>query len=151
MIKIPSKINIQEIKKILIKQGFKIIKIKKKPLNKDYRSFYFTVFASFILIAFFSVLPTIQTHISKAIFNSQLIENTSKMDFEKTLTGKEIIKKEDKGLSLKNLFDDIFDFQELPTDTVRLNAETLRELFKETKYNLKDVRKNKVVKGPWSQ
>ena len=34
----------------------------------------------------------------------------------------------------------------LPSDTVRLSAITIEELFKTTKYNLKDVRKNKLVK-----
>ena len=34
----------------------------------------------------------------------------------------------------------------LPTSTVRLSASTIKQLFKDTKYNLKDVRKNKLVK-----
>ena len=29
---------------------------------------------------------------------------------------------------------------------VRLNAETIKQLFKDTNYSLKDVRKNKIVK-----
>ena len=38
------------------------------------------------------------------------------------------------------------DFDDSPTDTVRLSASTIEELFKSTNYNLKDVRKNKLVK-----
>ena len=38
------------------------------------------------------------------------------------------------------------DFDESPTDTVRLSASTIEELFKSTNYNLEDVRKNKLVK-----
>ena len=52
----------------------------------------------------------------------------------------------DEGLNLKNLFDDVFKFDDLPSDTVRLSASTIEQLFKETDYNLKDVRKTKLVK-----
>jgi len=52
----------------------------------------------------------------------------------------------DEGLNLKNLFDDVFRFDDLPSDTVRLSASTIEQLFKETDYNLKDVRKTKLVK-----
>ena len=34
----------------------------------------------------------------------------------------------------------------MPTDTVRLNATTIEQLFKDTNYNLKDIRKTKLVK-----
>ena len=44
------------------------------------------------------------------------------------------------------MFFDIFEFEGAEEDTVRLSASTLKQLFKETKYNLKDVRKNKIVK-----
>ena len=40
----------------------------------------------------------------------------------------------------------MFKFDQLPTDTVRLNASTIEQLFKDTNYNLKDVRKTKLVK-----
>ena len=39
-----------------------------------------------------------------------------------------------------------FKFDDLPSDTVRLSASTIEQLFKETDYNLKDVRKTKLVK-----
>ena len=52
----------------------------------------------------------------------------------------------DEGLDLKNLFEDIFKFDQLPTDTVRLSASTIEQLFKDTNYNLKNVRKTKLVK-----
>ena len=35
---------------------------------------------------------------------------------------------------------------ELETDTVRLNASTIKQLFEETDYTLKDVREKKLVK-----
>ena len=45
-----------------------------------------------------------------------------------------------------DLFSDIFEMDELPTDTVRLSASTISQLFKDTNYNLKDVREKKLVK-----
>ena len=44
------------------------------------------------------------------------------------------------------MFFDIFEFKGVEDDTVRLSASTLKQLFEETKYNLNDVRKNKIVK-----
>ena len=41
---------------------------------------------------------------------------------------------------------DIFSLNDLETDTVRLNASTIKQLFEDTGYNLKDVRKKKLVK-----
>ena len=78
---------------------------------------------------------------------SKEITNKSKTNFEKVLDGG-VLKnpKLDEGLDLKNLFDDVFRFDDLPSDTVRLNASTIEQLFKDTNYNLKDVRKNKLVK-----
>ncbi len=76
------------------------------------------------------------------------IENNSKQNFQKVLEGKSIKKNEkiDYGLDIKNLFEDIFSFEQVPTDTVRLSASTIKQLFKETNYNLDDVRKKGIVK-----
>jgi Bax protein len=41
---------------------------------------------------------------------------------------------------------DIFSLNELETDTVRLNAATIKQLFEDTNYTLEDVRKKKLVK-----
>ena len=34
----------------------------------------------------------------------------------------------------------------MPTDTVRLSASTVKELFKDTEYDLNEIRKSKLVK-----
>ena len=44
------------------------------------------------------------------------------------------------------MFEDILMFDEKPSDSVRLSAATIEELFKSTNYSLEDVRKNKLVK-----
>ena len=41
---------------------------------------------------------------------------------------------------------DIFSLNDLETDTIRLNASTINQLFEDTNYKLDDVRKNKLVK-----
>ena len=69
------------------------------------------------------------------------------MNFQKVLDGKSIDQKNiDEGLNIENLFEDIFSIEEVPTDTVRLSAETINELFRDTKYDLDIVRKKKIVK-----
>ena len=52
----------------------------------------------------------------------------------------------DKILNEQDLLVDIFSLNDLETDTVRLNASTIKQLFEDTNYTLKDVRKTKLVK-----
>ena len=143
----PLKLN--QIKDFLLKKGITVIKKKKIIfLNKDLRSLYLTVLCSIGIIMFSFVLPVILEFKNNTILASKEIENNSKSNFEKVLDG-EVLQKSseiDEGLNLKNLFDDVFKFDDLPSDTVRLSASTIEQLFKETDYNLKDVRKTKLVK-----
>ena len=71
--------------------------------------------------------------------NKQTVDNSSSLDFQKVLEGKAIDNENlDKGLDIKDLFDDIFSLNEdAQTDVVRLNASTVKELFKDTDYSLK--------------
>ena len=46
----------------------------------------------------------------------------------------------------KDLLVDIFSLNDLETDTVRLNASTITQLFEDTNYTLQDVREKKLVK-----
>ena len=52
----------------------------------------------------------------------------------------------EKILNEKDLLVDIFSLNDLETDTVRLNASTIKQLFEDTNYTLNDVRKTKLVK-----
>jgi Bax protein len=125
-----------------------IKKNKKNFFRNDYKSLYLTTICSLFIISFFFSLPIIFEFKKNTIDVSKEIANKSKSNFEKVLDGESLEKtsKIDEGLDLKNLFDDVFKFDDLPNDTVRLNASTIEQLFKETKYNLKDVRKSKLVK-----
>ena len=138
---------LDHIKEFLLKKGFTTIR-KKKFLSNDSRSLYLTFLCSIGIIVFSYLLPTIIEFKNNRILASKEVQNYSKSNFEKVLDG-ESLKKDsniDEGLNLKNLFDDVFKFDDLPSDTVRLSASTIEQLFKETDYNLKDVRKTKLVK-----
>ena len=142
-------LKLDQIKDFLLKKGLTVIKKKKIIfLNKDLRSLYLTVLCSIGIIMFSFVLPVILEFKNNTILASKEIENNSKSNFEKVLDGEALQKSSgiDEGLNLKNLFDDVFKFDDLPSDTVRLSASTIEQLFKETDYNLKDVRKTKLVK-----
>ena len=71
-------------------------------------------------------------------------ENNSKNNLKKLLE-KETTKLDEK-LNKMFLYEDVLKFDEQPSDVILLSAATIEELFKSTNYNLKDVRKNKLVK-----
>jgi len=142
------KITFQQVREFLFKRGLVAIEKNKKNFLKDrFKGFYYTLISSFGVIILFSLLPFIFEYKKNNFDISKEITNKSKSNFEKVLDGG-VLKnsKLDEGLDLRNLFDDVFRFDDLPSDTVRLNASTIEQLFKDTDYNLKDVRKNKLVK-----
>ena len=142
------KLNLSIIKSILLEKGF-IIKKKKNFFNyNNLKSFYLTSIFSLFLVIFSFILPLSLNIKKDLVVAKSTIENNSKKNFQKVLEGKSIKKNEkiDYGLDIKNLFEDIFSFEQVPTDTVRLSASTIKQLFKETNYNLEDVRKKGIVK-----
>ena len=143
-----NKLSLAKIKNILLKKGYKIDKKPSKSLGKDIKNFFYLSLFSFFLIGFFGVLPKVTSLTSNIFSKSEIVENNSKKNFEKVLSGKELelSPEEKKKITFKDLFFDVFDFDEVPTDTVRLSASTLEQLFKETKYDLDDIRENKIVK-----
>ena len=142
------KISLSSLKKIINEKGF-VLKKKTNFFNfKELRSFYLTSLTGFILIIFFSLIP-LSVDIKKDIeLSKQTIDNSSSIDFQKVLEGKAIDNESlDKGLDIKDLFEDIFSLNEdAQTDVVRLNASTVKELFKDTDYSLKNIRETKKVK-----
>ena len=138
-----------------IKNLYKKFNLKKKidfnKKNKNtnvFLSFYYTILSSSLLILFFYLLPYFSNFVDKNFHKSQIVLNSSKSDFNKVLEGKELKKniEENDELNAKNLYDDIIDIEDVPSDVVRLSAPVLEELFKDTKYNLKKIRKDKIVK-----
>jgi len=119
---------------------------KFKGLNSSLKSFYYTGLTSLTVVLFFFVTPKFVILKNNLFVKSIEIKNESKSNLEKVLSGKKI--KEEQADELDNLqiFEDIFQYEDIPTSTVRLDASTIKQLFKDTKYNLKDVRKSKLVK-----
>jgi Bax protein len=120
-------------------------KIKKKE-NEKYNigTISRTLLSSIIIISVFFVTPLIVGFVKNSSLISADFENNSKNNFKKLLEKKDI--KSDKVINRQLLFEDILIFDEKTTDSVRLSAATIKELFKSTNYNLRDVRKNKLVK-----
>ena len=141
------KLSLIKLKKILADKGFTIKKKKSNFFLKDLKSFYFTALSGLILILISSLIP-LSVNIKQDInVSKSTIDNNSNVNFQKVLDGKSIDQKNvDEGLNIENLFEDIFSIEEVPTDTVRLSAETINELFRDTKYDLDIVRKKKIVK-----
>ena len=141
----------KELKKILSKQG---IVIKRKPFSNinfrfdEFKSLYLTGLASFLIVTFSFIIPLSVDIDNQIASNNQAQINNSKTDFQKVLSGESIDDKEkvDEGLDLSNILEDVFKFDELPEDTVRLSASTIEQLFKDTNYSLSEVRRTKKVK-----
>ena len=143
------KINISSIKKILLNKGYKIYKDQKKSIHKDFASFYYTAIIGIFLIFFFSFTPKAALLTDKIFSEQVIVENTSKFNFDRALNGKkelDLKPKEKAKISFKDMYFDIEEkFDDIPSDLVRFNASTLDQLFKDTKYSLKEVRKTKLV------
>ena len=138
-----NKISILEIQKYLKKKGFNVSK-ESKNNKESLGSLSRTFISSLIIISIFSILPTILEFTEDRKLLSKDFENNSKSNLKRLLKDPE--SKLDSDLEEKFLFDDVLAFDVVPTDTVRLSASTIQELFKSTNYNLADVRKNKLVK-----
>ena len=94
---------------------------------------------SIILIFFFYSMPKI---VDFTINENAEYQNNSKTILANTLNNKtDNAKENDQVLDENDLLVDIFSLNELETDTVRLNAATIKQLFEDTNYTLDDVRK----------
>ena len=138
-----------EIKKFLQKKGLRIIKnntrIKTYQKYNNIGTFSRTFISSLVVISFFILLPIFSEFKNENRTTAKEFENNSKSNFKKALDNEKIVKV-DEDLNEKYLFEDVFKFNDLPTDIVRLSAKTIEQLFKDTNYNLKDVREKKLVK-----
>jgi len=100
--------------------------------------------SSFLVVLFFYCTP-----IFINFLNNQDLEfkNNSKAILAYTLSNEGNEKTLDNQiLDEKDLLVDIFSLNDLETDTVRLNAATIEQLFEDTDYKLDDVREKKLVK-----
>ena len=103
--------------------------------------------SSIIVITFFYITPIMISFGSFNFFKNDEYQNNSKAVLAYTLNNKKSgLIENDEVLDEKELLYDIFSLNDLETDTVRLNASTIKQLFDDTNYKLEDVRETKLVK-----
>ena len=123
-------------------------KILNKDSKKNYKKFYKFSIASIVLIFSFFSLPSIDRYLEDNFSKKKTVINISKKKFELALNSKkgeiEII---DESSNLENVYDDIdvFSSNDQNINTSRLSASTIEQLFKDTDYSLKKVKKTKLV------
>ena len=113
--------------------------------SKSFNAISRIILSSFVIVSFFYTVPIFINFADKNL-NTKEFKNDSKKILAYTLNGKKQKKKNNKNSSEKDLLLDIFSLNDLETDSVRLSAATIKQLFEDTDYSLKDVRKNKLVK-----
>ncbi len=121
-------------------------KINLKFLDqKSFKPFYKILLSSLVVASFFYLMPIMINFTKTKTF---VFKNNSKEILAYTLKndGKNLNEKEESFLDENDLLKDIFSLNDLETDTVRLNASTIKQLFEDTNYSLKDVREKKLVK-----
>ncbi len=103
--------------------------------------------SSLVLISFFYATPIMINFGNENFFYKNEFQNNSKAVLAYTLNKKNNISNDvNEILDEKDLLNDIFSLNDLETDTVRLNASTIKQLFDDTNYQLDDVRETKLVK-----
>tara|TARA_B100000787_G_scaffold124952_1_gene94254 strand:- start:945 stop:1985 length:1041 start_codon:yes stop_codon:yes gene_type:complete len=117
------------------------MKIKK---NKNLENLSRTLLASISIISFFYISPLLVEFSKNTSIIYSSYENNSKNSLKKLLNKNDF--ESNQAVNRIFLFEDILLFDEKPTDSIRLSAATIEELFKSTNYSLDDVRKNKLVK-----
>ena len=96
--------------------------------------------SSFALISFFYIMPLFISF-TENNFNTKEFKNDSKKILAYTLNKQNENKENTKSQREDDLLIDIFSLNDLESDTVRLSASTIKQLFEDTDYNLQDVRK----------
>ena len=126
------------------KNYYRIFKLFKYFDKKEIGSIPRVLLSSLILMFFFYLAPLLVEFVTK---ENQEFQNNSKAVLAYTLNSKNNNSTErNEVLNEKDLLIDILSLNELDVDTVRLNASTIKQLFEDTDYKLRDVRETKLVK-----
>ncbi len=104
------------------------------------------ILSSVLVILFFYSLPIVINFTTNKIESSAGIQNNSKAILAYTLNKKSSNSSNSLVLNEDDLLIDIYSLNDQETDTVRLDASTIKQLFEDTDYKLDDVRKKKLVK-----
>ena len=117
----------------------------KKNLNifekKNFNTITRFLLSSCMLVSFFYIIPIFINFAEKNLKNEEFTNNSKKI-LAYTLN----TKNSNQTINEEEVLFDIFSLNNLESGTVRLSASTIKQLFQDTDYNLKDVRKKKLVK-----
>ena len=102
--------------------------------------------SSLVLVLFFYSLPLVINFTNNKIETSSGIQNNSKAILAYTLNKQSSNNLNTQKFNEEDLLIDIYSLNDQETDTVRLDASTIKQLFEDTDYKLDDVRKKKLVK-----
>jgi len=130
-------------KKIFKKNRIKPFKVFDE---NDLNSLPRIILSSLLVILFFYSLPIVINFTNNKIESSAGIQNNSKAILAYTLNKKSSNSSNFQTLNEDDLLIDIYSLNDQETDTVRLDASTIKQLFEDTDYKLDDVRKKKLVK-----
>ena len=121
----------------------------KKDINYQYNKSFNAIsrifLSSLMIVSFFYITP-IFINFAEKNFNTKEFTNNSQKILAYTLNSKNQDKEDNQAMKEEDLLLDIFSLNDLESDSVRLSASTIKQLFEDTDYNLKDVRKKKLVK-----
>ncbi len=122
-----------------------------KQIRKRKNLFKFTTISFFVILSFFS-LPTIKIFIDKNLNYKKTIITNAGVNFDQELEKRKKVpngetETQNNKLSLKNIFADIdfFNTDDEGQNSIRFDARTIEQLFKDTNYNLERVRETKLV------
>ncbi len=125
----------------------KNIKIFKTLDENNLGSIARILLSSFLLIFIFYSLPLIINFTNNKILNTKEFKNNSKVILAYTLDKKNNANLNDsENFDERDLLVDIYSLNDKETDSVRLDASTIIQLYEDTDYRLDDIRKNKLVK-----
>ena len=119
------------------------IKAFKVLEENDLHSLPRILLSSVLLILFFYSLPIVINFTNNKIESSAGIQNNSKAILAYTLNKQSSNSLNNQKLNEEDLLIDIYSLNDQETDTVRLDASTIKQLFEDTDYKLDDVRKKK--------
>ena len=101
--------------------------------------------SSFLTISFFYIAPIFINFADKNFYTKEFTNNSKKI-LAYTLNKEDKNKKENETLNEEEVLVDIYSLNNSETEAVYLSAALINKLFKETDYNLNDVRQKKLVK-----
>ena len=131
-------------KKIIKNKNIKVFKILD---DNNLGSIARTLLSSFIIILIFYSLPLIVNFTNDKLLNTKEFRNNSKTILAYTLDKKTNRNSDnDEEYDERDLLVDIYSLNDKETDSVRLDASTIIQLYEDTGYKLEDIRKNKLVK-----